>query len=411
MEKMVIEYAPISELKEWGDNPRHHNVEAIRRSMERFGIRWPIIVNRNTMQVEAGHGRLKALRELGETEVPVLFVEDDDLTAKAFAIADNRTQELTRWDEQGLVDILSELEAQGNLEDSAFNRDDLGQLLRDLEMQQAPVHEPPIFDNTETRTQRGDIWELGRHRLMCGDACHPQDVLNLLDGRKIDCIFTDPPYGLAYDSAALQRSQRDWGAIAGDDLDEQGMFDFSKAWLGNFRAHGQPYLSFYICFAITKGSILERAMESLGIYMAVPLIWVKTMGAVHWYRYHPRHEVIYYAGEGAKPTGPTSRWFGPNNETTVWEVPHETSNQKRLHPTQKPIALVERAFHNSTRPGDIVSDPFVGSGTSIIAAERKAVDCYAMEIMPRICDVAIARWEAFTGGQAVKVGEREMAYA
>ena len=111
-------------------------------------------------------------------------------------------------------------------------------------------------------------------------------------------------------------------------------------------------------------------MESLGIYMAVPLIWVKTMGAVHWYRYHPRHEVIYYAGEGAKPTGPTSRWFGPNNETTVWEVPHETSNQNRLHPTQKPVALVERAFHNSTRPGDIVCDPFVGSGTTIIAAEE-----------------------------------------
>ena len=133
MAQLVIEHVPISDLKEWGENPRHHNVEAIRRSMERFGIRWPIIVNRNTMQVEAGHGRLKALRELGETEVPVLFVEDDDLTAKAFAIADNRTQELTQWDEQGLTKVLRELERFAELEVTGFTTDELDALCVRLE--------------------------------------------------------------------------------------------------------------------------------------------------------------------------------------------------------------------------------------------------------------------------------------
>lgn len=417
MPKLVIEHVSISDLKEWGDNPRYHNVEAIRRSMERFGVRWPIIVNRRTMQVEAGHGRLKALQELGEMEVPVLFVDDDDLTAKAFAIADNRTQELTQWDEQGLAHVLTELEAGGELEPTAFSIDDLNELLRKLgrfegetfdveaAMQAAPEQ--------RANTQPGEIWQLGRHRLMCGDSTKAGDINRLMNGEKARLMATDPPYGDSWVQKARDMHRLGYGhsqaerreVIEADDFDTKKFHDFLVAWIGSATE-----------IALAKGAVIyvwhgakriefELALRDAGFHIHQAIIWKKPSFVIGRLNYHPQCEWALHGwlkGNGRPP------FLGERNQADVWELQREGGWN---HPTQKPVALFGKPMINHLNIKGLAYDPFVGSGTAIIAAEQTGRICYGMEIIPYYCDVAIARWEAFTGSQAVLVEEREMAYA
>lgn len=398
MAKIMVEYVAISELREWPENPRRHDVEAIRKSMERFGVRWPIIVNRQTMQIEAGHGRLKALRELGETQAPVIFVEDDNLTAKAFSIADNRTQDLTEWDDEGLADILTDLEAQGVLEDTAFNKDDLNQLLRDLgrlegetfDVEAAMAAAPEQVANTKP----GDIWQLGQHRLMCGDSTKAEDVERLMVGKKADMVFTDPPYGVNYIGKTEEALKME-GDKAGASLFAASIVIIPV----------KPGAVFYVC--CPPGNNFKHFIEAfeLRCYQSQTIIWKKNSMVLGHGDYHYQHEPILYGWDRQG----THRFYGDRSQTTVWEIDRPAAS--REHPTMKPIPLCVRAIRNSSRVGDIVIDSFLGSGTTIIAAEQTGRICYGMEIVPHYCDVAIARWEAYTGGQAILVQEREMAYA
>ena len=406
MAKIIVEYVHISELKEWPDNPRRHDVEAIRKSMERFGVRWPIIVNRQRMQVEAGHGRLKALRELGETQVPVIFVDDDEVTAKAFSIADNRTQELTEWDEAGLVDILTELKAAGELEPTAFFVDDLNELLRQLgrfegetfDVEAAMEAAPDQVANTKP----GDIWQLGRHRLMCGDSRKAKDIERLMAGERARLVVTDPPYGVAYDgSGSNPRWPKDGSIIANDDLGKD-QFAF---WVAAFTTVARVVSGDVYIFAPSGplNMVLAEAIQKAGIEHHQWLIWCKNRFVLGRSHYHYRHEHIFYGWHRE------SSWNGSREEDSVWECPNPMNSPE--HPTMKPVELIIKAFKNSSKEKDGVLDPFLGSGTTIIAAEQTGRICFGMEIVPHYCDVAIARWEAYTGEQAILVEEREMVYA
>lgn len=248
--------------------------------------------------------------------------------------------------------------------------------------------------------QRGEVWLLGEHRLMCGDSTDSGDVSRLMAGELVAVLFTDPPYGVAYDHAATGRAAPKFDTITNDDLVASEL----EAFFRDFLLAAVPLLVddgvVYVFAANKTAHIFVAAAGAAGVHLAVPIVWVKQQFALNWDRYRPQHEMIYYGGPGSVPTGSKSRWHGPKNETTVWAIDRDNSRDYR-HPTQKPVALAERAIVNSSAAGELIYDPFLGSGTTIIAAERLGRHCYAMEIEPLYVDVAVRRWEEFTGRQAV----------
>lgn len=248
-------------------------------------------------------------------------------------------------------------------------------------------------------SQRGEVWALGEHRLMCGDSTDSGDVTRLMAGDLVAVLFTDPPYGVGYDHAATGRARPKFDTIINDELQAPALEVFFR----EFLEAAQPLLVgdgvLYVCAANKTSHVFVAAAVAAGVHLAVPIVWVKQSFALNWDRYHPQHEMIFYGGPGSVPTGANSRWHGPKNETTVWQISRDAHRTYR-HPTQKPVALAERAIVNSSAAGELIYDPFLGSGSTMIAAERLGRRCYAMEIDPFYVDVAIQRWESFTGEKA-----------
>lgn len=240
------------------------------------------------------------------------------------------------------------------------------------------------------QVKRGDIWQIGKHRLMCGDSTSQEDVATLMQGEKWAIIFTDPPYGIKYDTTASGRSKRDWGKIANDELEGESLIAFNVSFLTAALPHATENASLYVCSANRTAHLLVFAAERLGLHYAVPLVWVKQHFSLNWDRYHPQHEMIFYGGEGSKPTGALSRWFGGKNESTVWQIDRDNSSDYE-HPTQKPVALPARAIQNSTQEGEVILDQFCGSGTTLVACEQMGRVGRGMEIEPKYCAVALER--------------------
>ncbi len=404
-------------------NPRLNDtaIAPVAESIRRFGFRQPIVVNRRTNQIEAGNTRYKAAQQLGMKRVPVIWVDDEEAEAMAFSLADNRTHEFATWDDKELAKQLQELDAQACLLASAFSEDDLAQLLARLDAQENRDREE-TFDVDQamaeaeqqagpTRVQLGDLWEIGKHRLLCGDATDPANWERLMGGLKAQAVVTDPPYGINYvgGRAAQQErvskrrrgSQQKKGDAYWDDLTPEQYRALLNGALSLAHKHSDDKAPLYLWFASTHLRSVLDCMAGTGWAERNLIVWVKNNGAgalfaqyKHWY------EPCFYAHK----QGQSPRWHGPTNERTVWE--HDKPRVNDLHPTMKPLALIERTIENATEPGQIIIDAFLGSGTSIMAAERVGRRCFGLDLEPKYCSVILERWESFSGASARRLEPR-----
>jgi DNA modification methylase len=418
---------PIHELELLPGNPRRGDVEAVRRSLLTFGQRKPIVVRRDDKVVIAGNHTLQAARQLGWHEIAVVWVDDDETTSKAFALADNRTADLGTYDEQALADLIGQVGSIDPelLEASGWDAQSVQDLLDGMQTEPKHLNDPDWMpENVEHVTKPGDIWELGPHRLICGDSTKDETYSNLLDGAKADCIFTDPPYNVA-----VKGGTKDKLTIANDDMSDE---QFTKFIGSSFKAMSnaaKPGAAIYVCHSDTGGVTFREQFMKAGFLLKQVLVWVKQTFVLSRQDYNWQHEPILYGWkEGAGHT-----WVGPFSNSTVldYETDFEDMNKQQLvellqevratstvvrenkparnaeHPTMKPVNLVARLIVNNTRPNDIVLDPFGGGGSTLIACLQLGRNARLIELDPKYCDVICTRWQKATGLRPVNAKTRK----
>jgi len=381
-----LEWRSVSSLIPYARNSRTHSDEQIAQiaaSIKEFGWTNPILIDGDN-GIIAGHGRLSAARKLGHEEVPVIELKDlTETQRKAYIIADNRLALNAGWDNEMLTIELNDLLADGfALDILGFDPKEIDALL-EPEMVEGLTGEdeaPPLPE--EPKTKLGDIYQLGNHRLMCGDSTSVDAVQTLLQGQRADMVFTDPPYNVAFNG----RSGK-FDVIKNDDLPEEQFSQFIQDWLQTFEAF-RPN-SYYICCNWAFYGILQSALKPKAC-----IVWAKNVfGLGRGYRH--QHEFIMFDG-----------LIDPDikNESDLWNI---AKDSKYVHPTQKPVAISERAIKNSTKVNNIVLDYFGGSGSTLIACEKQNRHARLMELDPKYCDVIVKRWEDFTGKKAVLLTETE----
>ncbi len=397
---------PLGGLVHYGKNPRKGDVAAIAESLEHNGQYKPIVVRAGTNEVLAGNHTLKAARELGWDKIAVTFVDVTDDQAARIVLVDNRTNDLAGYDEAQLVEMLQELP---DLKGTGFTVDAVEALVHgEQEAADAPDSADELPEQPAPIAQLGDIFELGEHRVICGDSTDPKVLARLLDGKVAHAMWTDPPYGVEYtggtaDALTIQND----GA---EDLEPLLTAAFQAA-IGALR-QGAPV---YVAHSDTRRVTFEQTMKAAGFLVRQNLIWVKNAMVLGHADYQYQHEPIL---EGAAPTeddgkshepllygftpgaagrlgrgGP--KWYGPNNGTTVFEVDKPPAN--REHPTMKPVKLILAMLANSVRPGQLVLDPFAGSGSTLIAAHYHGAFARVVELDPKYVDVICARYQKETG--------------
>jgi len=367
--------------------------------MERFGITIPLLIREDGTLI-AGHGRLEAVRGLGLTKVPVIVARGwSDEMAKAYALIDNRLAETSTWNEELLraeLDALEALVGADFLADVGFSPEDLDDLLPPLTAATIGSLSDPddLPEATETVISRpGDLWQLGEHRLVCGDATVAEVVRQILVGETPNLMVTDPPYGVAYDpswraKAGVNRNRRKLGCVKNDDR-----ADWRAAW-ALF-----PGDVAYVWHGALHASTVEESLIASGFEIRSQIIWTKERFAISRGHYHWRHEPCFYAVR----KGGNSNWQGDRKQSTVWSIASR-DDHGHGHGTQKPVECMRRAIENSSAVGDAIYEPFVGSGTTLIAAEITQRRTHAVEIDPAYVDVAIRRWSEFTGREAILAG-------
>ena len=396
--RLEIDHVHIGDVHPDPANPRRISdteLEALVRSIREFGLVDPIIARREDKTVIGGHQRLLAARRLGLETVPVIYVDLSPGQAKLLNLALNKIS--GDWDQELLARLLSDMQEAPDVDISlsGFDEDEVAKLLKGLDARERRERSETFdFDaaweeaTKDPGVQRGDVWRLGDHRVMCGDSADGGDVSRLMAGQRASLMVTDPPYGVAYEPEGRKRKQ----PIANDDLGKNQAEFWTKAFSA-WPLEGDAYV-----FS-PSGPLIQTLCASIvaaGIEHHQWLIWVKDRLVLGHSNYHYRHEHVFYGWKGK------TSWQGSRKEDSVWE--EERPQASPQHPTIKPVALCQRAIENSSGPADIVVDPFLGSGTTLIAAERTDRRCYGMEIDPRYCRVAIARWETFTGETAEKIG-------
>lgn len=396
MMKEQIVYKQVNELKNNPKNPRLNDdaVESVAKSIEKYGFRNPLIIDENNI-VWCGNTRLKAAKKLGLKEAPCICVKD--LTEKQmaeYALLDNKTNESAEWDYEKLEEILPELD---------FGDFDFDWGVGDLEEEKEVKEDDFDVDANipeEPKAKLGDIYQLGNHRLMCGDSTKEEYVEKLMDGKLADLLFTDPPYNVSMENKSKEiLKSENYSHIENDDLPLEEFEEF----LGNVFVNANNSLkddaSYYVfsCQGGDNEMMMMMMMRQSGIKCRHQIIWVKdapvfSMGRLD---YDYKHEPILYGWKKKH-----NFYRKGEQDKSVWEF-KRTAN--KLHPTMKPIELIANALQNSTKQNDLVLDLFGGSGSTLIACEQLNRKCYMMEIDPHYCDVIIDRWEQFTGQKAIKV--------
>ena len=411
---MNIKELSISQLHEYDNNPRNNDgaVDAVAASIREFGFKVPVIVDGDNVIV-AGHTRVKAARKLGMSAVPCIIA--DDLTPeqiKAFRLADNKVGELAGWEIEKLGKELSEID----MDMSVFGFD----AVEFEEFSEVCEDEiPDVDEEGDPITKLGDIWQLGRHRLMCGDSTSVESVAVLMDGALADMILTDPPYNVAYEGGT-----KDKLAIMNDNMDDESF----RAFLQDAFCAGDSALkkggAFYIWHADSEGFNFRYACKAVGWEVRQCLIWNKNALVLGRQDYQSKHEPCLYGWKSG-----ASHYFVKNRKLTtvlndgvdidvmtsdeLRELIREITEQSSVinenkptrngeHPTMKPVGLLSRQIRNSSRIGENVLDLFGGSGSTLVACEQLDRVCYMMELDPKYCDVVVKRWETLTGEKAKK---------
>ncbi len=395
-----IEHWPMDKLLPYARNARQHSDEQIAQiaaSIAEFGFVNPCLVGADGVLV-AGHGRLAAARKLGLATVPVVVL--DHLTPtqrRALVLADNRLAELATWDDALLRVELEALQDEGfDLDLTGFDADALAELLADEEPQiEGRTEDDAIPEMPEEPVSRpGDVWRLGPHRLVCGDATTAEAYARLFpDGERADMVFTDPPYNVNYANSAKDKLRGKHRPILNDALGE-GFYDFLYDALALIMAHTRGAI--YVAMSSSELDTLQAAFRAAGGHWSTFIIWAKNTFTLGRSDYQRQYEPILYGW----PEGATRHWCGDRDQGDVWQIKKPAKND--LHPTMKPVDLVERAIRNSSRPGDVVLDPFGGSGTTLIAAEKAGRVARLIELDPKYADVIVRRWQEWTGRQAMR---------
>ena len=376
--------------------PKDPEYQKLKRSMEKFGYVEPIVFNERTGRVIGGHQRLKVLQEAGETEVTVSVVDLPETEEKALNIALNKIS--GDWDMPLLKDLLEELDTGAfDMDLTGFDADEIERLMAQFhvggateEKKVPPVPEVPI-------TQKGDLWLLGRHRVMCGDSLATTDVDKLFNGETADSIVTDPPHGVDYSGKNEFLNAFDKGNCIQTPISNDAIKDYRK-FFSEFLviAPLTRYNTIYVFMSSKELHSLRLALDDCKITWGDYLVWVKNNHVLGRKDYNAKYEFIVYGWKGHH------KFYGPFS-TTVLNYDKPLKND--LHPTMKPVEIVTKLVTDGTRKNGLVYDPFGGSGSTLIASEQTGRRCYMMELMPGYCDVIVKRWENLTGQKAILQGE------
>jgi len=422
--KITIDYIPIAEIVPYAKNPRKNDkaVDMVAKSIKEFGFKNPIILDKNN-EIIAGHTRLRAAIKLGLQEAPVIWVEDlIPEQVKAFRIMDNKSAEKSDWD----WDLLKgEFETMTDLSFTGFSEAEIDKVMNEQEDFTIGKKEPKY------EIKIGDIYQLGKHRIMCADATKEETYLKLLEKKDIHLVFTDPPYVVSYQGMTNQGrrspkrgNDRKWDMIEGDELRGDDLFALIR---DSFIQVNQVLIrngSLYVFHSSSNQIIFEKALNEANFMVKQQLIWNKhhVLGRAH---YHWCHEPLFFACRinesplfyGTRSNKTILTQIDPDKmekedmikfikkikkESTVWDIKKEKS-QNYIHPTQKPTKLAARAIVNSSKIGDNILDPFAGSGSTLMACEEKNRNCYTIELDPVFCSHIIERWEISTGNTGVKL--------
>jgi DNA modification methylase len=394
-----VERWPIDRLIPRLTNPRTHTPEQIGQiaaSMRQWGWTNPILVGADS-DVIAGHARLLAARQLGMTEVPVIQLGHlSEAQRRALVIADNQLALNAGWSEETLrLELHALQEAEFDLNLVGFDDAELARLLAAEEGTAGLADEDDVPEvPEEPASVAGDLWRLGPHALLVGDATHEADVARLMNGAAAALVFTDPPYNVDYQGYTEDRL-----TIRGDRMSPPQFCEFLATTFGNYRRIVKPDASLYVCHASSWQREFQNALEGAGFAVRCQIIWAKNTFAWGFGRYKFQHEPILYC----HVAGQSDAWYGDKRQSTLWEENKPAAN--RLHPTMKPVELVERALLNSSQVGDVVVDLFGGSGSTLIACERRRRAARLMELDPRYADVICRRYREYVGKPAVLDGD------
>lgn len=383
---MEIIEVGIDDISPYENNPRNNDdaVEATANSIKEFGWQQPIVVDKDGIII-VGHTRLKAAKQLGLTKVPVVYAFNlSEEKVKAYRLADNRTGELAEWD----IDKLNlEMEDLVNIDD--IDMTDFGFEIPD-EPEEVVDDEFEVELPEEPTSKLGQIYQLGRHRLMCGDSTEVDQVSKLLNGNKADLLITDPPYNVSYEGKTEQNLTIDNDSQSSEDFHTFLFKAFTAA-----KENMKSGASFYCWYASAEVLNFVSSAKEAGYQVKQELIWMKNQMVLGRQDYQWQHEPCLY---GWLENG-THSWYGDRKQTTILEFDKPQRNGE--HPTMKPILLFDYQIKNSSKSDDNILDLFGGSGTTVMACEQNKRNAYVMEYDPRYVDVIIKRWEEFTGEKAI----------
>ena len=373
-------------------NPRNPNkhpkeqINALAKIIKRQGWRHPIVVSNRSGFVVKGHGRLLVAKELGAKQVPVDY-QDYESEASEYAdlMADNKIQEFSELDMKMSADILQDIKDSGDieLEMSAFTEEALNELLAKNQGDEIQEDDADLTPPDNPISQQGDIWLLGKHRLICGDSTKAETYEKLMDGKKANLIVTDPPYNVAYEGTA--------GKIQNDSMEDKKFYEFLLAAFQHMESVMAPDASIYVFHSDTEGLNFRRAFADAGFYLSGCCIWKKQSLVLGRSPYQWQHEPVLY---GWKKNG-KHQWYTGRKETTIWEFDKPKKNGD--HPTMKPIPLLAYPIGNSSMANSVVLDPFGGSGSTLIACEQTDRICRTIELDEKFCDVIVNRYIEHVG--------------
>ncbi|MGV8986052.1 MAG: site-specific DNA-methyltransferase [Cypionkella sp.] len=398
---LAIEYRPIGDLIPYARNARTHDegqVALIAGSIREFGFTNPVLVD-GANGIIAGHGRVMAARKLGLGSVPVIELAHlSEAQKRAYVLADNKLGERAGWDLEMLALEVGDLQSLGiDMLDLGFTGRELDDLLRQAGSDPREDEVPPVPEIPVARS--GDLWLLGSHRLICGDATDPATVSALNGAIRPHLMVTDPPYGVEYDPAWRNKAGASETKRVGKVLNDDRA-DWREAWA---LFSGEVA---YVWHGALHAAKVAESLEAAGFSIRSQIIWAKERLVLSRGHYHWQHEPCWYA---VRDKG-TGHWSGDRKQTTLWSIPSGEQDSATVHGTQKPVECMRRPILNNSSLGQVVYEPFLGSGTTLIAAEATGRICHAIELNPAYVDVAIQRWQAFTG-QEVRLAGNQSTFA
>jgi len=397
---LKVTYVSPSILIPYVNNARTHSEQQIKQvaaSIKEFGFTNPVLID-ETNSIIAGHGRVMAATLIGLDEVPTITLTGlSEAQRKAYVLADNKLALNADWDIEMLMLEIDTLTAEDfDVSLIGFSDEEINTMRPDV-TNEGLTDEDAVPEAPEIpKTVIGDVYKLGNHRLMCGDSTSIDAVETLMDGGKSDLIFTDPPYGMSYGGGRAAGSTKKGalvkahGMIIGDDLQGNDLMQMVSDSINNAQLFTKEGSASYVCFTWRTYSEFDAALKNIGMDIKACIVWDKQSIGLGNSNYRPQHEFIFYCG---------GQWYGDKAQPDLWHMSRGATG-KYVHPTQKPVELIDKAIVNSSKAGDTVHDCFGGSGSTLIACEKNNRECRMMEFDPKYCDVIVQRWEEFTGNKA-----------